>query len=411
MQNVTAENIFVSSNDRTMLELLANAKQYGAIQNYVEETMTRIKELHPLYPTFSAKYNARLNKLVSNPETKDALEKYPKIIKGKFTIDYSKYPNMDKREDPWDYAYRMQERVELNTTEYKEYLGEKEDPFPTVKYEEGMITCIMPPEFPEAVDADLVSGTEAIHIKLRRKPCQEYGVIMLGNVSGGHGFDFNIIIRDEKDDVRIKITKVSDCDLKVQLSREKFIKAIYDTRNIKIIVEGKKLVNAEIDNEYELSADMFKVAPTLVTYLESLLTIQEHTGCRFSNKITTVSKEDYEIAILLAKSLTKQWFLKRMNFDNIVRCDYNKISSDVIEQEETYMGADVDIIEDIQLQGVSFSAQKYKIIYTDVKINNIEKVKKNIARKRKKILITIRPCEGEDTFNRYSMIEGIEVSH
>lgn len=70
------------------------------------------KKTHPLFPTFSASVDSKLNKLVSTPEIEDAFKKYPKSFKGVFEIDYSKYPNINRNETPWEYAYRTQTPID-----------------------------------------------------------------------------------------------------------------------------------------------------------------------------------------------------------------------------------------------------------------------------------------------------------
>ena len=58
----------------------------------------------------------------------------------------------------------------MKTTKYKEYLGDIEDPFPTVSYKNRTYLSIQPPPFPEAVDAVFSSGKISVSAKLQRQP-------------------------------------------------------------------------------------------------------------------------------------------------------------------------------------------------------------------------------------------------
>ncbi|BAK97611.1 hypothetical protein OBV_04130 [Oscillibacter valericigenes Sjm18-20] len=58
----------------------------------------------------------------------------------------------------------------MKTTKYKEYLGDIEDPFPTVSYKNRTYLSIQPPPFSEAVDAIFSSGEISVSAKLQRQP-------------------------------------------------------------------------------------------------------------------------------------------------------------------------------------------------------------------------------------------------
>ena len=214
-------NVYIGNNTSELFATLGRCGQYSAINQIYTEYISAIKKTHPLYPIFSASPSKTLDKLVSTPETADAFEKFPKIIKGQFRIDYSKYPYMDKSETPWEYAYRTQTKVELETTAYQEYLGDIPDPFPNTEFADGMITIIGYNEFPPAVEACVVSGEISIPILLRRKPCMDFGKMIFGTEPNGSGFEISIVPYKDKVRTDFKITNIQNCDIMSRLQREK----------------------------------------------------------------------------------------------------------------------------------------------------------------------------------------------
>ena len=188
-------NPVICSSNNELMKMLSNAKQYEAIQAIVKDFLSAAATAHPLQPHFTAKYSSELERLISAPETEEALKKYPKTVKGTYRIDYNQFPYMDRSETPWAYAYRTQTKVELETTSYKEYLGDQEDPFPVTTYSAGMITIIEPPPFPDAVEASISSGESSIPISFRRKPCMEYGQVVFGIESlCGNGINIDLVV-------------------------------------------------------------------------------------------------------------------------------------------------------------------------------------------------------------------------
>lgn len=406
VQGSVINNLIIDNNAST-IQFLGETKQFDSIQKYIVDILSAAKQTHPLYPNFSAKFDSDMNKLISSPETEDAFKKYPKKIKGTMQIDYKKYPHMDKSETPWEYAYRTQAAVKLETTEYQEYLGDYKDPFPLIKHTDGMVTVINPPEFPPEVEAVIISGKISIPIHLRRKPYMEYGKLMFGTVSTEQGFDFNIITDTTLRNTDFTITKVNPCPLDIQLQREKLFIEISKTKHLSITIDGKTLVDAYF-NSSQLENDMLKAAPYLVNYLESLLIIEEYTSCKFSLKLDDY--DNYHTALLLASSLQNKWLSIKTDFDDKVRCDYNTIADNI--NQETPLPSEITLYgksNTISLQGQQFKADKYIIIYRDARINNIASVIKHKKRKKKNIQITFRPNHGKEFFYKLCKLEGIHL--
>lgn len=277
------------------------------------------------------------------------------------------------------------------------------------QYADGMITVICAPEFPSAVEAAIFSGSISIPIKLRRKPCMEYGRMVFGTEPNEQGFDFTLTAYKGLEKTDIKITKTVGCDLETQLQRENLINAIKQTKSISITIGTAPLITATLKDE-ELSANMFETAPYMVRYLESLLIIERFTFYKFDITIGDVSYDDYQTAIILASSLEEKWFQSKLVFDDETRCDYDHIPDDFADDanepsdkvvEEKVLG--------INLQGVRFTADRYIIVYKDAQINNMASVIKNCKKKRKNILVTFRPISGKDFFIKFCKFEGIHL--
>lgn len=401
--------VFIS-NTADEIKLLGSLEKYDAIQEQVENILTSAKQTHPLYPDYSAAYDNQLHRLVSTPETEDALKKYPKKIKGKFEIDYKKYPDMDRSEMPWEYAYRTQTPVELLTTEYTEYLGDIEDPFPITKCENDMVTVIKAPEFPPAVEAKLITGEYSIPIMIRRIPCKKYGEIKIGTIDKSIGLDITLTLIKDTKKVNITFSKIYDCELDIQLRREKIINEIKNSKHINIKVVDKDLVNVALSDE-NLSDELFVLAPYMIKYIENLLLIEKDIGCKFNTDLKDFDYSKYVVANIMASSLQGKWHRIQEDFDNEIRCDYNHIPEDIIKTDSSHTKILIEgKVLKLSLQGQCFTADQYFYVFTDACINNLRSVEKNIKKKKKNILITFRPLPGKKYFYKYCMFKEIKMA-
>lgn len=405
VQESAVDNLIVCSGSSELIKTMGDMQKYDAIQKIINDCMAAAKETHPLRPHFTAKYNNELNRLVSTPETADAFEKFPKTIKGKFRIDYTKYPYMDKNETPWEYAYRTQTKVELETTAYQEYLGDIPDPFPNTEYQDGMITIIGYNEFPPAIEAYIVSGDVSIPILLRRKPCMEYGKIIFGTVPNGCAFELNIIPHKNDPNTDFKITNIQNCDLNARLQRERLYCAFLKTKNMSILIGEEPLLEYTFADA-ELNNGMFLNAPLIARYIECLLIIEKHTKCKFDILDKEFSEDDYKTALILASSLENKWHREILEFDNEIRCDYDKIPDGIDKFEQLSVNANSLTVP---LQGQVFLVDKLTVVYESAKINNIESVLKNKKRRKRQILLTFRPNEDRDKFFKYYRFENIQL--
>lgn len=410
-QNNTFNNsTIVTGSNNDMIKILAEADKYDIIQDIISSQLSAVRTIHPLYPDFSAKVDSELNKLVSTPETEEALKKYPKIIKGKWKVDYNKYPYMNKEESPWEYAYRTQTIVELKVESYQEYLGDIKDPYPLMTSDDGAVTVIAPPEFPKAFDAKIHSGDVEIPIQLRRIPCMEYNKVILRNVSSHNILDFEIILDKSNSNIKFNINRTLSDDLNEQLLVEKLLCNISTIKELILIIDGNKQLYGSIKTS-DLEKHVFKTSPFFKKYIESLLTIERLTKCHFNPNIKSITNNEYQLAIIMSESLEDRWRLSKKEFDEI-RCNHDRIDNRIIEQAESInqLNSISDSVS-VHLQGIDFLIEKYISVYKNVRINNSNSVEKNIKRKKKNILITLKPNDDRKTFYNYERFEGISLKN
>lgn len=400
---VIQNNYYFGNNPSDVINVMSKAGDYEGIQEYFQNEMLVFKKLHPLYPDFSASPSKQFNRLVSTPEAKDAFEKFPKTIRSTLKLDYDKYPYMDKTETPWEYAYRTQSEVELETTAYQEFLGDEPDPFPNLVYSEGMITVIGYNEFPEPIEFMLSSGNISIPILLRRKPCLEYGKILLGSISEDAGFELEITMYKDAPRTDFTIKNIPACDINVRIQREKLYSAFLETKTMSIMMGSEEILTYEF-NEQDLKKAMFLNSAIIAQYLECLSVIENHTNCKFDIDNNGFTEDDYLTALVFAASIDGKWYKQTLNFDDSIRCAYNKIPDEIIDFEQiTFENSSVEIL----LQGQTFIAEKFTLVYENAKINNYKSVIKNKEKRREAILLTFRPVEKGKMFSKYYMLENI----
>ena len=398
----------ITGSGTDILDIAAQCGRYDLVQQQFAAYLDAARRTHPLYPEFSADYNSKLGRLISTPETADALRKHPKRIKGTYRLDYSKYPYMDKSETPWEYAYRTQTTVEMDTTSYKEFLGELEDPFPVCTYSEGMRTIIGAPEFPDAVDAFVVSGNVSIPFMLRRVPCMEFGWIAFANVSHSHGFDVHIKTSEEANKTNVTFNKTHSASLEAQLLRENLFVNMASTRKLRIVASGKELLSYEL-SEQDLKLNIFAVAKPFAQHIENLLAIENHAGCKFNPDMDKISVDDYNTAQMLASSIKGEWFLIRGKYDNAVHADYDRISQEILEKPEEGKFSSESTLIRISLGDQQFTGDKARAIYHNARISNLGEVRRAVRKKRKNIRIIIKPQDGMNHFLKYVRFDGVKM--
>lgn len=151
-------------------------------------------------------------------------------------------------------------------------------------------------------------------------------------------------------------------------------------------------------------------APYLEQYYSNLSAIQDFTGCQFDLAIDGDFNSQYQIAFLLKNSLENRWVKNNSDFDNQLRCDYNNITDDVLSGTDKTADNLVYLQRHVrfELQGCHFEAEAFHIRYMGAKINNLKSVCKYVKKKRNGILITIRPQNGKNIFEKCMLLSGIK---
>ena len=361
---------FLIENDEEIMKLMSDTNNFDMIQKITKSRLSKAEKTHPLYPHFHAKYDSNLEKLVSTPETKEAIQKYPKHIKGSVIINRNKYPHLNPNETIWEYMYRTQTTLELETTAYKEYLGDMEDPFPTNTFQEGMITKIVPHEFPKAEPIQLICGDISLNMMIRRIPCMEYKEYSFICTTDFYGFELVITINDNNNTSSFNLTKKGKATLQNQLLREKFINNI-KTYPFSILLRGQTIIKTKI-TEKEKNNDLFMMAPILILYIENLIFIENSLDCKFDSNTECIDECSPFVAFLIATSLKNKWVLEQKNFDDTFRVKPKEIPQEILENN--LCGKEIySYIEDgvIELNGITFSVDKYSICYKNAQAKKL----------------------------------------
>lgn len=397
-----------SGNIRDLISVLKDTGNYDAIQQIAKEMNDDLAKTHPLHPIFAAEYDNELEKLVSIPKAEDALEIYPKNIKGKFKLDYSKYPNMDENETLWDYAYRTQRVVELETTEYKEYLGDEEDPYPIISSDDIVTTVIKAPPFPDAIKVMLIAGKYSIPQTIRRVPCEEYGKVVIETIGSSNLIKMRIeILASNKNRLNITFSRDATCTLRELLLVEQLLDSIEKTKRFVVKNDNTTYIDAKL-NEEELKSDLIVNAKYRIDYIKKLLFIEEYFDISFEVENKKIEDNEIRCVQVLYTSLNNKYLRTKSGFADGIRLGYKDLSDEILEGVNETGLFSIESNLEITLMGQSFVIGKYITSFKNVKINNVKSVLKNIKRKKKDILITLKPQHGE-TFEIYEKFKDITV--
>lgn len=391
--------------------VLADFGHYDSINAIFQKSMQEISQLHPLKPWYGTKVMqmGMLQKLVSTPLLNDANKLFPKNIKSTVQFCPSDYPGYNVNESPWEYAYRTQREVVLDTKTYKEYLGEYEDPFPVVDYKNGMKLKIMPPEFPEASDVVLRAGLTSYSTKLRRVACDDYGIIKLTNecdTSCPLGVVF--LIDENNNKTRVSMQRNKSTSLEKLISIEQLIKSIFENHVLVVTIGKNPLMMLENIDLKELEQDFFKLAETNLKLYNSLKFIEGYFGIRFdiSQEITD---QDYYHAVLLSTSLKRKWqFIKNEStFRVSAECEKIEINFDEkIEETAPYIYQ--KFYYQWNILGICFKADSLCKSIHNSKISNIKTVIKKMKEKQERVDIVFAPIKGKK-IGIYSYIDNPQL--
>ena len=406
-QNTTINNNIVLSDP---LPALMMSKDYSAIQTLIQTKMQEVEQAHPLYPLFSPKWDSRLERLVSSAETEESLKRYPKRFEEKIQIDLSKYPGIHAGENIFEYSYRTQKSIEGVSLEHKEFLGDIEDPYPLIEYRDNSTICIQPPEFPPAFEAHLVSGESDVIVALRRIPSEKYGTIVLGNTSSGHGFDIQIEQDEQTRRFDFTIHVDSNTTMENVVLRERLLASMFETRKLSIIVNGDTLIEGGVDDN-SANQPLLKYAKFRYEFSRALFEIEKICNCSFSTDILTIKKDDFELANIIFRSLSGNWYSVKMESYQM-KCDFDRIHIEPDEQIEQLQQQNISfeagVIGSIELLGKEFSASKLIHAFQGAQINNIKSVRKWVSKKKNNVLVSIKSAEKGKMFIRSTKLEDIK---
>ena len=406
--NVNVNNIAFYDQQR-LLGVLKDTKAFDAVQKLTKQYFEDVKQTHPLYPEFSARFNSNLERLISNPETDDALKKYPKKFKSTLKLDFNKYPYMDKNETPWEYAYRTQTPIELETLAYKEYLGDIEDPFPAMEYQEGLMSRIDPPPFPPAKLAKIICGDGCIQTMLKRVPCMEFGKWKFENESDNTPFGLSFTIDISTLKCAVTFSRNYDCKLKQQLARERLLNNLRN-HSLRIIIEEQEALKTSIDDEWKES-EFLTITPAMLNLLEKLVFIEDQLHFEFKEgRITEIDEEIQRVWIpLLVNSIKGTYSVQQLASDSF-RSNYYTIEKTIhLEKDKDYLleGEIKDFYIDIL--GTRIMSDKYTMVYKNARINNKDSVKKRIKKKDDRILISLKPLYKDKLIEKYTILHGLRI--
>lgn len=405
-------NIYVAENSLcASAKVLADFGHYDSINAIFQKSMQEISQLHPLKPWYGTKVvqMGMLQKLVSTPLLDDANKLFPKNIKSTVQFCPSDYPGYNTKESPWEYAYRTQREVVLDTKTYKEYLGEYEDPFPVTDYKDGMKLKILPPEFPDASEVVLRAGLTSYSTKLRRVACDDYGIIKLTNECDASSPLGVIFILDENNKkTRVSMKRNKTTSLEKLIIIEQLVKSILENQLLAVTMNDRPLMMLEKIDLKELEQDFFKLAETNLKLYSSLKFIEGYFGIRFdlSQEITD---QDYYYAVLLSASLKRRWQFIKNESKFRVSTESDKIEIDFdeeIEENTPYIYQRFDCQWNIL--GIGFKADSLFTSIHNSKIVNIKTVNKKIKEKQERVDIIFAPIKGK-RIGIYSYIDNPQL--
>lgn len=297
----------------TTYDELMKCLMAGDIQGAMKVMEMQEKALgvvHPNYPYYSLGIRRIGDNLIpySKPLSKEAIEKYPPRIKGKFSFS-DKYKGFKDIKDLLDYSYKTQTEIEINNIELMKMIGDEVDPF------QGEVELLLskttdwkikPKEFPEARPYKIViEGSEISYdyILLRTLRIED-NKVFLSNKEQEIDTEFNFIfdLKNKKLSINIRLDKDANPTKKSLLKYLKFAKGALSKNKLSIISLEFDAVLAEgnLDNfDYE---SPFGNIDNEIIFVEYITLIEEHY-----NKTVEISEkiedDDLEAIYYLGEAL------------------------------------------------------------------------------------------------------------
>jgi len=239
---------------------------------------------HPYYPYYALDVKKIGENYISysKPLTREAIEKYPPKIMGKFSFS-DRYKNFQNINDILDYSYKTQTEIEINNIELMKMIGDEVDPY------QGEIELLLsktrewklkPKEFPEARPYKIVIvGSEISYdYILLRTTLIEDNKVFLSNKEQEIDTEFNFVfdLNNNKLSINIRLDKDANPTKKSLLKYLKFAKDALSKNKLSIISLEFDAVLAEgnLDNfDYE---SPFGNIDNEIIFVEYITLIEEH---------------------------------------------------------------------------------------------------------------------------------------
>lgn len=368
-------------------ELLESGKVDDAL-NVLNNLKNSISGHHSLYPYYSIGIKNDKGKLffVSEPNSEEAIKKYPPRYEGKMMIP-KKYIRFSSINELLYYSYRNQEDIEINMKEFKKFLGDIVDPYQDKIFSPENLSKmkwkIKHKEFPPArpYKIEFNKGDFSLdYVLLRVKNITDDDNIVLSNLEQKHNLNLEII-------ADIKNNK---CDFNIKIS-EKFKKDVYSKLLfINFMIEGKKKTEVLIisleDNEIFMSGTLdsinynseFGSVEKEKEFLENLKTIEDFYDLKFELP-DKVFIDDIEKAGTLAEAIKNKKVLGEWDVLNFEHTITKKSKDKILELEDNSFEIKYEMIKCKEnIFGQSFDIPKIVRKFENVKIANIHKVKRKL---------------------------------
>jgi hypothetical protein len=265
---------------------------------------------HPYYPYYALEVKKIGDDYIpySKPLTKEAFEKYPPKIMGKFNFS-DRYKGFKNIKDLLDYSYMTQTEIEINNIELMKMIGDEIDPYQDeVKLILSKTTDwkLKPKEFPEARPYKIViEGSEISYdyILLRTTRIED-SKVFLSNKEQGFDTEFNFIfdLKNRKISVTMKLNKDLKENNKSLLKYLRFTKSALSKSKFSIIALEFDAALAEgiLDNfDYD---SPFGNIDNEITFVEYITLIEDHYNTTVEVP-EQIKEDDLEAVYYLGEAL------------------------------------------------------------------------------------------------------------
>lgn len=410
---IQANNLIMTSSNSENFAILAKNGRYDIISQMLNQYVSDIERCHPLYPDYGVKVlqEEGFRKLVSFPLTKDAAKKFPKSIRGTVEISKELYPGFEpQKETLWDYSFRTQKRIKLDKDNYKEYLGDEEDPYPII--EDGAVCYIVPPEFPVARKLFVRSGLCVYETWIRRIPCEEYGHIVVSNdVDTERLFDITLRIENEMGSgPRVTFRRKPYNDVAKAIQCEEFLCKVYKNGifSINMLYKDNEITLYSMSDFMKQSNDtsFWECAENNKELYVRIERVCNYFGISIDLK-GGVSKEDCEHLAVIDNSIQGKHTLVAKESMYSIELSYEGISLFDGEEESNHF-----LLQSnggsLSIKGYIFHFDRMEYNILNATICNKKRVMLDMVKRKDKIQVKMKPNKGKELCV-YQTLYGIRV--